>query len=140
MGLVLVIGLQVAYLAIMTLSARRLAAPMTVSSNRFSGSPACGSLFQHEDTENAYSDYVIDGHDDFLTPYHTASAQTRTAVLKLEELAPHVINDPSRIALIKRDATEMIDEMKLAIAVRQEKGPEAAAAIVKGGHGKALMR
>jgi CHASE3 domain sensor protein len=86
-----------------------------------------------KDTESAQRGYLIAGDGGFLEACHTAAAQTEVAMLKLEELATRAKVLIPRIQLLKQYVDEKLAEMKSTISTRQEKGPEAAAAILRRG-------
>jgi PAS domain S-box-containing protein len=130
LGMVLVIGIRAGNVATALLLARRLAA----NNNRVTDSVELVTrlmdLSSHlKDAEIARTGFVISGARDSLAQFQDAAAQTTVALLRIGELAQKSPSSHNQFELLKKFAKEKVDEMRTTIAVRQEKGAEAARAL-----------
>jgi PAS domain S-box-containing protein len=91
------------------------------------------------DAETGQRGYLLTGDNRYLDPYTDARSEVRQSIADLKTIAVNNGIRQEHITRIEQATVAKFDELEKTIALRREKGFEAAVAIVKTGRGMALM-
>jgi CHASE3 domain sensor protein len=94
-----------------------------------------------KDAETGQRGFLLTGNEEYLTPYWRAVPLIDESLDKLEALMPVRPGEHqhTRIVELRRAAKDKMDELKLTVSLRREKGPESALEVVRTGRGKQAM-
>jgi PAS domain S-box-containing protein len=92
-----------------------------------------------ERAETSHRGFVITGQEDFLTPLRAFDKEAREKFGYLQTLVTDNPQQRDAAVTLGRMVDEKLAYMRNSVAIRQERGFEAAAASIKAGRGHALM-
>ncbi|MGD0421090.1 MAG: CHASE3 domain-containing protein [Xanthobacteraceae bacterium] len=98
-----------------------------------------GLLIRLEDAETGQRGYIITGDASYLAPYERTSVDLPGALAALDRLVVDNRLQLSRVASLRAAVTAKIDELGVTIALRQNKGLDAARSAVITNDGKRTM-
>lgn len=91
-----------------------------------------------KDAETGQRGYIITGDGEFLAPYDNAAIEFPDALRALVPLA-ETASERAALGEIERLSRLKLDELAATVALRRERGPDAAAAVVRDRRGKIYM-
>lgn len=92
-----------------------------------------------KDAETGQRGYILTGEDHYLEPYNAARSKVDEDIGEIRKLTEDNPNQQKRIAEVKAKATEKLSELAETIALRKEKGLDAAREVVLTDKGKNIM-
>jgi CHASE3 domain sensor protein len=92
-----------------------------------------------KDAETGQRGYLLTGHEDYLEPYHAATARVSTSLTHLRELFADDPNQQRLFSLLEPAVHAKLSELDETIELRQHKRSEAAQQVVLTNRGKLLM-
>ncbi len=93
-----------------------------------------------KDAETGQRGYLLTGQDRYLTPYTDADARLNGSIEKLRELFAGHNQQEQKIAKIQKDTDIKMSELRETIALRKDKGFEAAQQVVLSDTGRSAMQ
>jgi methyl-accepting chemotaxis protein len=91
------------------------------------------------DAETGQRGFLLTGAERYLQPYTTATAALGPSITRLADLTADNPRQQARLPTLKEMVRQKSDELAETIALRKEKGPEAALAVVQTDRGKRAM-
>ena len=92
-----------------------------------------------KDAETGQRGYLLTGRDEYLAPFRTAEDELEPAFARLRSLTPEHAAQSARTAALRRLAAEKMKELRETIALRRERGLDAALGVVLSDQGKSVM-
>jgi PAS domain S-box-containing protein len=92
-----------------------------------------------KDAETGQRGYLLTGKDRYLGPYRSADAELDKILDQLEDLTADNQRQKGKIAELRRLATDKMVELRQTVALRDEKGEDAALGVVQSDLGLGIM-
>jgi PAS domain S-box-containing protein len=91
------------------------------------------------DAETGQRGYLLTGDEKYLEPYRKAVAIIDADLNRLDLLDADDLAIRGRVSEIRRKVADKLSELQETVALRREKGPEAALSVVTSGRGRVIM-